>query len=299
MNPSRGIFLMISAITMFVVMQSCIKAADSVPAGQAVFFRSICAIPIILAWVISHGSLRDGLKTKHWKIHAGRALAGTMAMGLGFSGLKFLPLPEVTALRFATPILLVIFAAFLLGERFRLIRLSAVIVGLIGVLIIMLPRLSFDGGSRETVVFARVLVSAALAALAQILIMKMAVVEKSSSIVFLFSVTATMLSLLTIPFGWVWPSPAEWALLIGAGLVGGCGQLLLTSSYKFADAGVLAPFTYVSMIWALLIGYFVFAEVPTVPMLLGAALIIAAGAVIVWRERQLKKLPPPNIGTNL
>jgi len=290
---------MISAITLFVIMSSFIKAADTVPAGQAVFFRSICAMPIILAWLWFQGDLRDGLKTINWKGHATRALAGTMAMGLGFAGLKLLPLPEVTALRFATPILLVVFAALFLGERFRLIRMSAVIVGLVGVLIIMWPRLSFEGGSRETLGVAMVLGSAALAALAQVFIKKMAGVEKTSAIVFWFSATATVLSLLTLPFGWVWPETRELALLVGAGLFGGCGQLLLTSSYRFADAGVLAPFTYVSMIWALLIGYFVFAEVPTVPMLLGAALIIAAGGVIVWRERQLKTPPPPRMGTNL
>ena len=170
MNPTRGSLLMILAITLFVVMSSCIKAAEEVPAGQAVFFRSICALPIILIWLWRQHDLRNGLKTNNWKGHAGRALAGTTAMGLGFAGLKFLPLPEVTALRFATPILLVIFAALLLGERFRLIRLSAVIVGLIGVLIIMWPRLSFEGGSQEAVGAALVLGSAVMAALSQVFI---------------------------------------------------------------------------------------------------------------------------------
>ena len=299
MNPTRGILLMISAITLFVVMSSCIKAAENVPAGQAVFFRSICAMPIILVWLWRQHDLRDGLITQNWKGHAGRALAGTMAMGLGFAGLKFLPLPEVTALRFATPILLVIFAALLLGERFRLIRLSAVIVGLIGVLIIMWPRLNFDGGTRDALGVALVLGSALLAALSQVFIKKMAGIEKTSAIVFWFSATATVLSLLTLPFGWIWPDPREWTLLICAGVLGGCGQLLLTSSYRFADASVLAPFTYVSMLWALLIGYFVFSEVPTIPMLLGAALIITAGVVIVLRERQLKQPRPPRMGENL
>jgi drug/metabolite transporter (DMT)-like permease len=129
--------------------------------------------------------------------------------------------------------------------------------------------------------------SATLAALAQVFIKSMAATEKTAAIVFWFSMTATCLSLLSAPFGWVMPQGHEWLLLIGAGLVGGAGQICVTSSYRFADASLLAPFTYVSMIWALIIGYFVFGEAPTVPMLVGAGLVISAGVAIVLRERQL------------
>jgi drug/metabolite transporter (DMT)-like permease len=132
-----------------------------------------------------------------------------------------------------------------------------------------------------------VLASAGLAALAQIFVKSMAGREQTAAIVFYFSLTATLLSLLTLPFGWVWPTGRELGLLVGAGIIGGAGQLLLTTSYRYADAGVLAPFTYVSMLWAVVIGFFVFDEAPTVPMVSGAALIIAAGVAIWLRERQL------------
>ena len=105
--------------------------------------------------------------------------------------------------------------------------------------------------------------------------------------VFWFTATSTLLSLLTLPFGWVLPSPGSAALLVLAGFLGGTAQIFLTSSYRFADASVVAPFDYASMLFALLIGYFVFAEVPTAPMLGGAALIIVAGIAIVLREGQL------------
>ncbi|MFP4044539.1 MAG: EamA family transporter, partial [Rhodosalinus sp.] len=101
------------------------------------------------------------------------------------------------------------------------------------------------------------------------------------------SLTATGFSLLTLPFGWVWPAPWEAGLLIAAGLLGGVAQIFLTSAYRHADASVVAPFDYASMLFALGIGYFIFAEVPTWPMLAGAALIILAGVVILWRERQI------------
>jgi len=287
MSPVRGIVLMVSAISLFSVMGSLIKAADRIPAGEAVFFRSFWAMPVILVWLWSRRELRDGLRTANWRNHAVRGLAGSCAMGLGFYGLRLLPFPEVTAIRFATPILIVIFAALILKERLRLVRLSAVGVGLIGVMIVMWPRLQFQGGDMALTGALVTLGSAALAALAQVFIKSMAGTERTAAIVFYFSLTATSLSLLTLPFGWVMPQGREWVWLIGAGLFGGLGQILLTAGYRFADASVLAPFTYVSMIWALLIGYFVFSEVPTVPMLGGAALVIAAGVAIVLRERQL------------
>lgn len=287
MRPLRGIFLMMAAVSLFVVMSGLIKAADRVPAGQAVFFRSACAVPVILGWLLAQGQFPQGLRTRNWQGHAVRGIAGTLAMGLGFAGLRYLPLPEVTAIRFATPIMIVIFAALILGERLRLIRISAVTVGLVGVMIVMWPRLTFEGGEGALFGALVTLGSATLAALAQVFVKSMSGVERTAAIVFYFTMTAAALSLLTVPFGWVWPVGWEWAFLIGAGLIGGVGQILLTSSYRFADAGVVAPFTYVSMLWALVIGFFVFGEVPTLPMLGGAALIIAAGVAIVLRERQL------------
>jgi drug/metabolite transporter (DMT)-like permease len=278
---------MVLAVTLFTVMSSMIKAADRIPAGEAVFFRSVLTIPALLLWFGAQGKIGQALRTHDWKGHARRGVVGTVAMGLSFTGLRFLPLPEVTALGFATPILIVIFAAFMLGERVRLIRLSAVAVGLIGVMVILSPRLSAEGNRTELIGAAIILCSAACAAFAQIFVKRMTGTETPYAIVFYFAITSTLLSLLTIPFGWVMPEGIEWVWMIGAGILGVGGQLLLTSSYRYAEASVLAPFTYVSMIWALLFGWAFFDETPTVPMLAGASLIIASGVAIVLRERQL------------
>ena len=97
----------------------------------------------------------------------------------------------------------------------------------------------------------------------------------------------TGLALLTLPFGWVIPTAGQTATLVAVGLLGGVGQIFLTSSYREADASLVAPFDYASMIFALAIGYFVFGEVPTWTMLGGAALVILAGILIILRERQL------------
>jgi drug/metabolite transporter (DMT)-like permease len=284
---TRGIFLMMSAITVFTIMSAFIKAAERIPAGEAMFFRSLMAMPIVLIWLLLHGGISAGIRTKSVRNHAVRGIVGSCAMGLGFAGLKYLPLPEVTAIRFVSPILMVVLAALILGEKFRFVRIAAVLLGFVGVVIIVAPRLSVGLGTNEALGVGLTLGSACLAALAQVFVKGMSSSESTTAIVFWFSATATLLSLLTLPFGWIWPNSYELILLVSAGMIGGLGQVLLTASYRFAEAGVLAPFTYISMLWSLLIGYFWFNEVPTMAMLIGAAFVISAGVIIVLRERAL------------
>ncbi|WP_431298560.1 DMT family transporter [Tabrizicola sp. BL-A-41-H6] len=291
MRPLRGIALKLASVLVFIVMASLIKAtAQHVPAGQAVFFRSAFAIPVIVAWLVWRGELATGLRANAPMGHLWRGVVGTLAMGLGFAGLAYLPLPEVTAIGYAAPLLTVVFAAMFLGEDVRAFRISAVALGMTGVLIVLAPRLSISpdkAGTTEAFGAMLVLGGAVFAALAQVFVRKLVYTEKTAAIVFYFSLTATALSLITLPFGWVWPTPTESGLLVTAGLLGGLGQILLTSSYREADASLVAPFDYASMIFALLIGYFAFAEIPSWTMLGGAALIVTAGVLIIWRERQL------------
>ncbi|MEM7721080.1 MAG: DMT family transporter [Pseudomonadota bacterium] len=291
MNPLRGILLKIASVCVFVTMASLIKAtADHVPPGQAVFVRSLFALPIIMGWLAWRHELATGLRTKNPMGHVWRGLIGTTAMGLMFTGLGLLPLPEVTAIGYAAPILVVIFAAMFLGEQVRAFRLSMVALGLAGVLVVLSPRLQLNADTADTAQTLGavvVLLAATCAALAQVFVRKMVQTETTAAIVFYFSVTATLLSLLTLPWGWVMPAGRELAMLIGAGLLGGIGQILLTSSYRHADASLIAPFEYVSILLAIGIGYTVFGEVPTGAMLTGAGMVTLAGVLIIWRERQL------------
>ena len=289
-HPLRGITFKLASLVVFSAMAALLKAAlGRVPPGEAVFFRSLFACPVIVVWLLWQGNLAQGLRTTDPLAHLWRGLVGTMGMGLGFAGLGLLPLPEVTALGYAAPLLVVVFGAMFLGEAVRKVRLLAVALGLLGVLVVLSPRLSVtdDLSARETLGAAVTLGSAVFAALAQIFIRRLTMTEGTASIVFWFSVTATVLSLVTLPFGWVVPTPREAALLVAAGLLGGVGQICLTSAYRYAEAGLVAPFDYASMLLAVAIGYLVFAEVPTRSTLGGAAIIIAAGILIIWRERQL------------
>jgi len=285
----RAIIFKILSVFLFVVMAGIIKSVSGhVPPGQSVFFRSFFAIPVIVVWLMMRKELRIGFKTQNPMNHVWRGVIGTSAMAMTFGALGLLPLPEMTAIGYAMPIFVVIFAAMFLNETVRLFRLVSVAVGLIGVMIIMAPRLSVDViDVTETLGAVLALGAAVGAALAQVFIRKLTKTETTSSIVFWFSVTASGLSLLTIYWGWVVPTPKEAALLIIAGFIGGVGQILLTSSYRLADASFVAPFEYSSMLFSIAIGFAFFDEVPTLTTLVGAAVVIAAGIMIIWRERQL------------
>lgn len=292
MRPLTGIALKLMSVMLFITMSSLIKATTAhVPPGEAVFFRSFLAIPVILIWLTLRGDLRTGLRAISLMNHFWRGFVGTAAMGLGFAALGMLPLPEVTALGYAAPLLVVIFAAMFLNEQVGVFRIGAVGLGLGGVLIVLAPRLTALSGptveTMQAVGAMLALTGAICAALAQIYVRKLVQSEETSAIVFYFSVTSTLLSFLTIPFGWVIPSGQELGLLILAGVLGGLGQIFLTSSYRFADASVVAPFDYASILFALGIGYFIFDEVPSHTMLTGASLVILAGIIIIWREHQL------------
>ena len=168
---------------------------------------------------------------------------------------------------------------------------NAVALGMAGVLIVLSPRLTAfsEGqiGGEEALGAIVVLVGAVFAALAQVFVRKLVNEEKTSAIVFYFSVNSALLSLVTLPFGWTVPDPQSAAMLVCAGLLGGVGQIFLTSSYRHADASVVAPFDYASMLLAIAIGYVVFDEVPTWTVIGGATLVVFAGILIIWRERRL------------
>ena len=289
--PGLAVLLKVSAVALFTSLAALVKVtSEIVPAGEAVFFRSLFALPVIVLWIWQTGELREALVPQNTLGHVWRGLFGTAAMACHFASLGLLPLPEVTAIGYAAPIFTVIFAALLLGERIRFIRISAVTLGLVGVLIVAWPRLSlpasdFTAGARLGAIF--VLASCVLRALVQIHIRTLVKTEHTAAIVFYFSLTSTALSLFTIPFGWVLPDLTTLVLLCLTGLIGGVAQILVTSAYRFGAASMLAPFDYASLIFAILIGYVWFDELPTMVMLIGATLVIAGNGLVLWRERQL------------
>ena len=289
-RPVLAILLKLAALALFTMMGAMIKATSSVvPPGEAVFFRSFFAIPVILAWLAIRGDIAQGFKVSNRSVHIRRGIIGTTAMGLNFTGLGLLPLPEVTAIGFATPIFTVVLAALVLGEPIRIIRISAVATGLVGVSVILWPRLGHGLDWQNGAALGALLILGATIARAfvQIQIRQLVMTDHTASIVFWFSVTATLLSLLTIPFGWTIPDVESAVLLTLSGLGGGLAQILVTASYRYAPASLLAPYDYASMLFAIILGYLWFDETPTLAMLAGAALVVGGNAIVIWRERQL------------
>ncbi len=294
-RPVMGIALNLGSLLVLVSMAGVVKSVTShVPTGQAVFARAFFSLPFILAWIAMQGPLMDGLRMRRPKLHLLRGLVGSVTLGMNFVALSLLPLPEVTTISFAAPVLTLVFAVVLLGEKVRLFRWTAVAMGLMGVMIVVWPRLTLTGDADAMLRFGALMAlgSACCAALVKIILRNMVATETTPSIVFWFSVTASLLALGTLPFGWVIPSGQVLALLVLTGALGGVGQLMMTASYRFADASALAPFWYVQLFFASFIGYVFFGEVPTGPMIAGAALVIASGLLILWRESQLGKQPP-------
>ena len=289
----RGILLKVTAVSIFTVMMALIKATSAeVPVGQQVFFRAFFTLLVVVGWLIARGDFLSALHTSNIFSHIWRGLSGAAAMSLRFFALGILTFPEVAALGFTTPLILTVLAALILGETVRAFRLTTVALGFVGVLIVLWPTFDVNGdrSTLELIGAAAILGSAALAALAQIFVRRLVATEGTAQIVFYFSLLITFLSFLSLPFGWVVPSFGAIAMLITAGLIGGVGQICLTAAYRNAPASVVAPFDYTSMLLALAIAYFWFAEIPTGWTIFGALVIIASGVVIIWREQSLGKL---------
>lgn len=291
-NTLTGIMLKIVSVAVFVGMSSCIKAVGTLPAGQIVFFRSFLAIFPIVVFLAFQGKLGTAFSTKRPLNHIARGVVGVCAMGLGFFALTRLPLPEAITLNYAQPLLVVVFSSIFLGEAIRVYRWSAVAVGLLGVLVISWPELTLLGsgaalGDQEVLGVIAALVAAAISAVAMLLVRNLVQSEPTATIVLWFSVTASILALLSLPFGWQALTPVQAGLLIAAGFCGGVAQILMTAAYRHAEASVVAPFEYTSMLLGIVVGYLVFGDIPTVHMLIGGLIVVAAGIFIIWRERQL------------
>jgi len=285
-RPFLGMLCKVVAMLMFAIMFASVRwLGPHFPIGEIVFFRSALGLPVIVVAAYFSGGLHL-LATKRVDSHALRSIAGVISMYCNFTAYTLLPLADVTAIGFAAPLFIVVLAALFLRERVHIYRWSAVVIGFIGVLVIVGPGQRIASGATIGVVYA--LVSAALAAVAMIFLRRMSAHEHSTAIAFYFMLTAASVSLFTLPFGWNFPTGTEGWILVASGLSGGIGQLFLSFSYRYGEASLLAPFDYTAMIWAVALGYFVFGELPMANVWMGAAIVIAAGLLILWREHRLK-----------
>lgn len=291
MGELHGIAFKIAATFVFAIMAMLVKlVAARLPTGEIVCARSYIAVIPILTYIAFRGGVRQALMTDRPFAHMTRSCIGTTAMALGFAGLSFIALPDATAIGYAMPIFGVIFAATLLRERVRIYRWTAVTIGMAGVLVILWPHLgeAFAPNASGAAIGAMLcLIAAVFSALAMVTVRALTATEPTHTIAFYFSVGGGTLGLMTAPFGWVMPTPWEGFLLLAIGLSGGIGQLLLTNSFKYADASLIAPFEYTSIAWAVLLGWLVFSDIPSPQTAIGGVIVILSGLFVIFRERQL------------
>ena len=288
-RPLLGIGLKVAATFVFMAMAAIARyLGDAIPIGQLVFFRSAFAFLPIVVFMAAAGQGLSALATKRPLSHARRAFTGVVAMFTYFGALTYLPLADVTAISFASPLMVVVFAALFLGEAVRLYRWSAVAAGFVGVLIMISPHLGQGGAEGSAAIgIALAVANTVFVACTMIFIRLMSGSESALAITFYFQLTCTVVSLVTLPFAWVTPSLGQLGLLIALGVLGGIGQLFMTNGYRFAQASTLANFDYAAMIWAIVLGWLFFGELPAVAVYVGAVVVIGSGLFIVWRERQL------------
>lgn len=279
--------LKLASLVFFAGMTASVKAlGHAIPVGQTIFVRGLISIVAlaVLCWRI--GALHL-LKTGNWRAHASRSLVGTVSMFCLFFAVTLIPLADVTAITFTSPMFLTVLAIPFLGERIHRFRWTALTVGFLGAAIMIAPLVSFATGSVLGVLAA---IGAALfSAIAMIFVRRMSAGEHAITITFYFSLTFTACSALTALQGWPLPSPAQWFFIVLAGVFGVVGQLLMSHSYRYAEASTLAPLDYSSLLFAVALGYVFFDEAPSPSIWFGAPLVIGAGLIILWREYRLKK----------
>jgi drug/metabolite transporter (DMT)-like permease len=245
---------------------------------------------VIYAW---RNELAAAVRTTRPFGHVARGLISVFGMFCNLAALARIPIVDATAISFAAPLFTVALAAIVLKERVRIYRWSAVIVGFLGILVMLAPHFDpvlYTSGAPSTVGVALAIVGAVSNAGSVIQTRRLTATETTSSIVFYFLLICAVAGLVTWPLGWATPNGPELAALVAVGLCGGLAHILLTESYRFASASLVAPFDYTAMLWAFLLGYFFFGELPSRFIFIGGAIVAWAGLFVIWRERRFPRV---------
>jgi drug/metabolite transporter (DMT)-like permease len=293
-----GIVLKILSTLAFTMMALGVRAATpTVPVAEIVFFRSTVALGVLFVWLAAAGALKGAVVTRRPLGHLGRGLSGAAGMFSNFTALSLLPLADATAYFYAYPIFVTLIAGLILRESVNAARWLAVLIGFCGVLAMLSDHFGVSPFGDTARLGAGVALFGALcAAFSIVQTRRLAQLETTSAIVFWFTCLCAFFGALALALAQVFPSllgaqayvapdGAAWAGLIGAGLAGGVAQILATSSYRYADASLLAAFDYSAMVWALLASLALTGETPSRAVLAGAAVITVAGVLALRSPR--------------
>lgn len=277
----KGIILRILSGISFTIMGALIKyLAETVPLGQVVFFRSAFALIPLIGFLVWQKEFPSGLKSHRPSGHLVRCLLGTLAMFTAFATLRYLPIAEATTLSYLSPILMVILATLILKESVAYRRWWGVILGLFGLLVMTVPSFSIQLNPKTLLGIVLGVATALLIAAALLQVRHLTLQgEKTGTIAFYFAMSSTIIGGITAIGGWINPTPTQWLVLVSIGLVGGVAQLLMTVSFRYANASALAAYEYLAIVWAVVVGFFFFDEIPSTFFWLAVPLILT-GAII-------------------
>ena len=278
-----GFFYMFISVCAFSLMDVLVKWSDSYPVGQVLFFRGFCGIIPIL-FLIPKDRYLDFYKTNRSLLHLKRCLAGLIALVSIFIALRNLPLAIVVSISFAAPIFTTIFSIFLLNEKVGLYRWLAVLVGFIGIIIISEP-----GFSSLNFYYIYPIIFCIGLSYVAITIRKLSSTEPVWLISFFFSFSIMILSFFTFYQNWIMPNLIDLILLSMIGILGGLANLWLSQSYKFSEVSLVTPLKYLALVFAIIFGYLIWDEVPTIKTITGALLVILSSFIIFRREMILNK----------
>ena len=278
-----GSFFVILGELFFVLMGMLVKyLGDDVPNHQMVFYRNWMAALIIIPILYMQGL--QNIKTKRLGMHLIRAGSGILAMYCFYYAITHIELADAMMLKMTAPIFIPFIAVFWLKEHVTHKTMLAILIGFAGVIIYLNPTVEIQLAAVVG------LIGGALAALAKVSIRKMSDTEPTARIVFYFALFGALISSIPVIAGepYLPDSYQEWTLLLLLGLTGTCGQFCLTHAYKLSPASQVGPFTYSSLLWASLAGWFFWSEIPSMTTLMGASLIIISGLMLLYRKRSVR-----------
>lgn len=285
-KPLLGMGLRLLTALLLALMFAGVKWASErgVHVVESLFWRQLGSALCATAWVAA-GPGFASLRTRRVGAHLGRMGLGLAAMYLNFLAMTLLPLAEATAIGFSVPIFSVVLAGLVLGEPTGKWRWGAVVAGFLGVLIVVRPggsALPLEGGAVAAI-------AALLTAAVTIVIRRLGATEASATTVFWFAVSSLVPLALLMPWFASAHDSATWAIVAGLSLAGGLAQLTLTGALRLAPVALVMPMDYTSLLWASLLGLWLFGQVPGLSTWVGAPVIIASGLVILWREHRLAR----------
>lgn len=279
-SQSSGILLRLLAVALMAAMSAAVHgAAQTLPVGQIMFWRSVLALLPICLYVWAQGAFPHGLRPQNPRLHVTRGLFGALSMALSFISLAYLPVANAQAIAYLAPVLTLPLAAFVLKERLSGRLVVCVAMGFLGVLVLLWDALEVPGDGMWIGVSAA-LGYAVTMAFVRVHIKKMTNSESASAIAFFFAIVSASVGLLTLPLGWPPLSWSTFGWLALAGFLGGAGHIASSEAVARAPVSTLAPFDFTGLTWALGFDLILFATLPNALGWVGMAMIMTAALLV-------------------